>query len=114
MSLEIEPDHAELPVVDCSGCGACCLHMGFPSYVTASDGQAAEEPWLNMPDDLKAELLQQMESYVRPLSGELDGICCWYDAQLQRCKHHEHRPNVCRDFQIGSQDCLGWRDVYFR
>lgn len=86
--------------------------MGYPSYIQGDAGQPAEEHWVNMPGDLKAELLRFVASYAQPSDGELDGVCCWYDADQQRCKHHEHRPNVCRDFEVGSDDCLAWRDVY--
>ncbi|QDT12755.1 hypothetical protein K239x_47670 [Planctomycetes bacterium K23_9] len=86
--------------------------MGYPSYVVTDSGEATEEHWLTMPAKLKSELLEFMASYDEPSDGELDDVCCWYDASLQRCKHHQHRPNVCRDFEIGSQDCLGWRKVY--
>lgn len=86
--------------------------MGFPSYITGDDDQPAEETWLTMPAILKAELVSFMASYAQPTNGKLDGVCCWYDVEHKRCKHHEHRPNVCRDFQVGSPDCLAWRDAF--
>ncbi|NNE00887.1 MAG: hypothetical protein HKN47_26530 [Pirellulaceae bacterium] len=86
--------------------------MGYPSYVQGGEGRPAEKHWLSMPPDLKAELLAVMENYASPVEGELDGICCWYDQQNRTCKHHAHRPNVCRDFQVGGDDCLGWREHY--
>ena len=61
--------------------------------------------------DLKADLLAYMASYQKP-AGPLDGPCVWFDHDTRQCKHHEHRPRVCRDFQVGSKDCLAWRDHY--
>ncbi len=102
-----------LPIVaSCEGCGACCQHMGYPSYIRATECHAAEASWLNMPADLKMELLRFMASYDEPTTGALDGVCFWYDAANECCKHHEHRPNVCRDFEVGGTDCLAWRVQY--
>ncbi|MFK8114679.1 MAG: YkgJ family cysteine cluster protein [Rubripirellula sp.] len=102
-----------LPTInDCGDCGACCMHMGFPPYMGMSEGETPEEFWKVMPDDLKSELLAYMSSYSPPAEGELDGPCVWLDSSTKLCKHHEHRPRVCRDFQVGSQGCLEWRDAY--
>lgn len=39
-----------------------------------------------------------------------DGLpCCWLDPETKRCRWHEHRPQICRDFEPGSQACAGWR-----
>ena len=86
--------------------------MGFPSYVQATATQQAEAPWLSMPAELKAELVAFMRDYDPPADGTLDGACCWYDAENRVCRHHEHRPNVCRDFRVGSDDCVAWREHY--
>ncbi|MAI32512.1 MAG: hypothetical protein CMM07_12680 [Rhodopirellula sp.] len=112
----------ELPTIpDCDSCGICCLHMGYPSYVTtsaSSTNQTAplqdEQSWANMPDSLKQELLLYIENYQPPANGELDGPCVWYDAARRCCKHHEHRPQVCRDFSVGGKGCLEWRNHYRR
>ena len=72
----------------------------------------AEQHWVSMPADLKQELLDYMQHYESPADGELDGVCVWFDQEKRICKHHEHRPNVCRDFQVGSKDCLDWRKHY--
>ena len=102
-----------LPTVDsCDGCGACCMHMGYPSYQEGNDRQPPEEPWISLPDSLRHELLSFVATYQEPPEGQLDGPCIWFDIETRRCKHHEHRPNVCRDFKINSEDCLGWREHY--
>ena len=59
-----DPSSHSLNVVnDCDGCGACCLHMGYPSFITGSDTQAAEKHWLTMPEELRSELLEFIEAY---------------------------------------------------
>lgn len=35
--------------------------------------------------------------------------CLWYDAETRQCKHYEHRPEVCREFEMGGDDCLEMR-----
>ncbi|MEO1529055.1 MAG: YkgJ family cysteine cluster protein [Planctomycetota bacterium] len=98
-----------LPVVDCDGCGACCMHMGYPAYVLETAKHPAEENWLSLPADLKRELEKFIADYSSPAQGQLDGPCFWFDAETRRCKHHEHRPRVCRDFVVGCNQCLDWR-----
>ena len=98
-------------VSDCDGCGLCCLHMGYPSFVGADGVGEPETHWQRMPMELKTELLQYIDSYDVH-ENELDGPCFWYDPQRRVCKHHEHRPNVCRDFRVGGDVCRQWREYY--
>ncbi|TWU00803.1 YkgJ family cysteine cluster protein [Stieleria varia] len=120
-----------LPVTDCTGCGVCCLHMGHPTFNLEPDqlqavvagknvdagqmGQAARadlQRWLEMPVRLRDETLATILSYQPPADGELDGRCTWLDAKTNQCLHHEHRPQVCRDFEVGRSQCLAWRQSY--
>ena len=102
-----------LPTIDdCNGCGVCCFHMGYPSYVTGSETQPAEPHWVSLPEDLRVELEEYVATYQPPKDGELDGVCFWLDPKTRLCKHHEYRPNVCRDFPVGGSGCRGWRDHY--
>ena len=110
----------QLPTIsDCESCGICCLNMGYPSYVTTSQSDTDQEgsdineqAWVNMPSGLKQELLLYIQNYQTPPDGELDGPCVWYDTARRCCKHHEHRPQVCRDFSVGGKGCLEWRSHY--
>ena len=65
-----------------------------------------------MPADLKSTLLAYIDSYQPPPQGELDGPCIWLDRESGLCKHHQFRPQVCREFQTGGRGCLDWRAVY--
>lgn len=126
---------------DCRGCGVCCFHMGYPAFVRPSgpltweeieadprlrefakdartrqqllDGNPGEVFWHRLPEHLRAEL----ESFVANYSvrdRELAPPCFWLDMNTRRCKHHEHRPRVCRDFEIGSRGCREWRSHYHK
>ncbi len=89
------------PSVSCEGCGACCLHMSTPPFVDAEDLARVPKP-----------LLDSVYRYLdeRDKAGISDHHpCIWLDVETRRCRHHECRPNVCRDFDIGEEDCLAAR-----
>ena len=79
-------------------------------------GRPGESHWHQLPKDLKKAWLTHVENYKRPNYGDtldtFDGPCTWLDLETRMCKHHQHRPNVCRDFETGNPECLQWRDVY--
>ena len=118
-----------LPVLDCRACGVCCLHMGYPAFNFPVAEQLGEIPlansdsietvaerdrarWNNLPEDLKVGLREAIEDYRKPAAKELDGPCTWWNPETKLCRHHEHRPQVCRDFEVGSPGCLEWRRAY--
>lgn len=119
---------SELPVVDCNGCGVCCLHMGYPAFNLTveqlfdvgkvdlaelnSVAQADLGRWREMSRELQDGLLEQMRDYRPPTNSELDGPCSWLDPATRLCSHHEHRPQVCRDFRVGGAGCLQWRAAF--
>lgn len=127
----MEAESNQLKVLDCRGCGVCCLHMGYPAFnlslellqkmeeVPPGDlvelGPAAAADWVRwraMPSELRASLLQRMVAYSPPQEGELDSACIWLDLETRQCVNHEYRPQVCRDFETGSSACLEWRGHY--
>jgi len=58
------------------------------------------------------------ETYIRTQAAiergeyDQDGPCCWLDPETQQCRWHDFRPQVCRDFRIGSKDCARIRKQY--
>jgi len=104
----------ELPVVpdvSCDGCGACCMHMGFPPFFAMYEGEheAKSDPeWLA----LKAkhpELAAEARQGAVDNRGTQELPCIWLDPVTKRCLHYEHRPHVCREFELGSEACLEHR-----
>lgn len=79
-------------------------------------GRAGESHWHRLPEDLKQAWLANVAQYQRPPYGDtldtFDGPCTWLDLETRMCKHHQYRPNVCRDFETGNAECLQWRAVY--
>jgi Fe-S-cluster containining protein len=89
---------AELPIIPerlCHHCGACCRHMVQPPFILDEIDR--------LPLELKVEI-ENFRDYVR--SGVPDEFpCIWLDLGTMRCKHHEHRPDICRDYEMGGEDC---------
>ena len=88
-----------LPVVEnCDGCGVCCMGESVP-------------PFLDEIDFIPPELQQEVKQYAKLLAAVPypPGPCLWFDVTTRKCRHHEHRPNVCREFPIGEEDCLAYR-----
>jgi hypothetical protein len=101
-----------LPVVSCDGCGACCMHMHLPPQSVWADRVGELSPWA---EALPAEVLQELLAHYR--QAEADGWpeerpCVWLDLETKRCRHYEHRPAVCRDFEVGKAPCLQHRKAH--
>lgn len=79
----------------CAGCGKCCDTQGTPPF-TGFDGDSP-------PPELEWDIDEHTDRYDRGLP------CLWYDTELKRCKHYEHRPQVCRTFTPGEPACNSWR-----
>jgi Fe-S-cluster containining protein len=111
------------PVIDCSGCGACCSTQGtppgyaafFPLSSEAGDWgltPADNDHYRNAPQEAKDILRAYFDARHRDEVGDRYNEslpCLWYDEQTKGCRFYEHRPQVCREFEIGSHSCLGWR-----
>ncbi len=99
---------SKLPVVEsCHGCGVCCLQVGHPPYFWHQDrGHTVDEYWNSVPDELRKEVIDYVEQLKEPDFGT---PCIWYDVESRNCRHHEYRPRVCRDFEVGSIDCIRLR-----
>ena len=80
-------------------------------------GHPGEKYWHSMPDELRQQWQAFVDDYELPEYGDdpstFDGPCIWFDMESRQCKHHEHRPRICRDFETGNPECLEWR-VYYK
>lgn len=61
--------------------------------------------WLTLPEELVVEI----QDHVGRLGGDdtkdLGEVCIWFEPETKRCRHHEVRPQVCRDLEIGGKAC---------
>lgn len=95
-----------LPILDCNDCGACCLTMGHPRYFwNQSVGSDVDRIWIKLPAYLVREIEDHIESLVDDQS-DFGKPCIWFDPEKKNCRHHGHRPQVCRDLDVGSEACL--------
>jgi Fe-S-cluster containining protein len=58
----------------------------------------------------------EFDRRMRSASGEnkkeTKYLCLWLDRETGRCRHHEYRPDTCRDFEPGSEECGDARSRY--
>jgi len=85
----------------CHGCGVCCTHVEPPPFYGPNDPSFAR-----LPQHLKDEIDAYLKS---PLYLGKDIPCIWLDRGTGRCKNHEHRPDVCADFEVGDEPCREMR-----
>ena len=107
-----------LQTVDCSDCkGKCCRHMVAPPFTLMWNGYETLEPveechnwidyehWMAMPQSLKTEYRDR----AMARRGRDEESPCHWLTQSGRCANHEFRPDVCRDFEVGGEDCMETR-----
>ena len=91
------------PQCSCAGCGVCCMHMATPPFDTAEEAE--------LPDSVKADLAAVRESrrWQYLVNGTDYVPCGWFDMVSRQCRHYEHRPSVCREFEVGGTYCVNLR-----
>lgn len=106
----------------CDHCAACCVEQGSPpGYLWVFDLDTAGRSQFVGPEDcdrlgkLSAGAVADLAKHqLAVVTGQapLDGLCVWLDPDTLRCRWYEHRPQVCRDHQVGGESCLNWRKRY--
>ena len=81
----------------CDECGVCC--MGVNPIFT-------EDEFVTIPMHLRVMLNVYMDS---PRYSDGGNPCPWLDLCNGRCRHHEWRPDVCREFEVGGESCMRMR-----
>ena len=93
------PRPAPRAVTSCDGCGVCCREQNIPPYLDEIDF---------IPLALQREVID-----ARKREAELAGQpCLWWDPATGKCRHHEHRPNICREYEVGGELCLETRERF--
>jgi Fe-S-cluster containining protein len=92
--------------------------MGHPTFLRAMGALPAEQAWVDLPEHLKRELDEYLaRRRLRWLAGKLEmdsdygEPCIWLEPD-GTCRHYDHRPLVCRDFEVGGEDCLRFRSEH--
>lgn len=83
--------------IHCDNCAACCCQMevllltdtGVPEHLIATDA------W-------DAPMMARLE----------DGWCAALERQTLRCSIYDRRPWVCRELEMGGDDCVAARQAF--
>lgn len=83
------------------------MHLTLPPFDSYDDDDCDFE---TLPTELQQELVEAFDR-IFPESGERipgsTGVpCMWLDMETKTCRHYEHRPCCCREFQPGNEICL--------
>ena len=114
---------SDLPIIDsCGDCGACCMEQQSPpGYAMLLSSPELMDDAEMFADDvarlrnLPAEAMKELRDYLKDLlggRGRPDDFCIWLDRSTKQCRFHEHRPMICRDMEVGGENCRGWRRSY--
>lgn len=88
------------PRYECDGCGACC--RTFSIFASRSD--AEREPRIAGESLLLPEHVEGPGYAYRLFPLPFLEACCFLD-DADRCEIYETRPEVCRAFDAGSEQC---------
>ncbi len=102
-SYRVELDVID-PSITCTDCGACCLHMGYPPFISI-DGE--DEDW----DALTGEMQEEIRDAQFDNRGDRELPCIWFDFDKRQCKHYDLRPDICEAFPVGGEGCLRHRET---
>ena len=86
--------------ITCDNCGVCCTSVGCPPFI--------DEEVNRLPNQLQQQVIEL--GYKSQASNK--SACYWFDTSTKKCMHHEHRPQICRDFEMGGAICIMQRKFY--
>ena len=104
--------------INCTDCGVCCMEQGSPpGYVYIHNGGVdwPDEEDVERFNQLPTKARVEIKKYADRLKSQpprSDGPCIWLDRESKQCRYYEHRPNICRDLDVGSEGCRFWRSSY--
>jgi Fe-S-cluster containining protein len=85
---------------ECDLCGGCC--RTFPIFASESD--ARREPRIALEGKELAPHLQTPDWKLQLYPLPFHETCCFLETD-NRCTIYETRPDVCRRFEAGSEQC---------
>ena len=88
--MEISAAKAVEPAIHCETCKACCCRLEV----------------ILMGEDAPPERFVETDRWGGQVMARLDdGFCAALDRSTRRCTIYAQRPGVCRDFDMGGDDC---------
>lgn len=100
---------------NCEGCSACCERIGCPPFlldlssgtpqpVGGDDSLADQQRLRDAPPHARAAYFSS--------HGSINCRCAWLDFENNRCRFYEHRPDICRNFEVGGNWCSQSRALH--
>ncbi|AXY01133.1 YkgJ family cysteine cluster protein [Vibrio alfacsensis] len=83
--------------VSCSNCQACCCRL----EVMIISGTGVPDKFIKR-DQYGGETMLRLD----------DGWCAALDRDSLMCSIYENRPWICREFEMGSGECMDERDKF--
>jgi Fe-S-cluster containining protein len=94
--MTIKVKNIPIAEVTCSNCQACCCSL---EVMIISD-TGVPQRYINV-DEYGSETMLQLD----------DGKCVAMDRNTFMCTIYENRPWVCREFEMGSYECITERSI---
>ena len=92
--MTIEIKNITEPEVTCANCQACCCRL---EVMIITDTGVPEEHIAY--DECGGETMKRLD----------DGWCSAVDRETLMCTIYENRPWICREFEMGSFECIDQR-----
>ncbi len=92
--MTIEVKNVTEPEVTCANCQACCCRL---EVMILTDTGVPDE--FVAVDEWGGETMLRLD----------DGWCAALDRETLMCTIYEHRPWICREFEMGSYECIAER-----
>lgn len=89
-------------IIPCTDCGACCAMMESPPFIGRTDPE-----YIALPDAVRADYDERITK--RAATGWPPDVPCFWLTSEKRCMYYEHRPEICRELELGSEGCQSWR-----
>ncbi|WP_083928614.1 YkgJ family cysteine cluster protein [Salinimonas chungwhensis] len=95
--MNIPVKQASASTISCSNCKACCCRL---EVLVISDTGVPEE-FIKI-DQYGGETMKRLN----------DGWCAALDRETFMCTIYENRPWICREFEMGSYECIDERMAF--
>lgn len=95
--MTVDPTNRPVPEVSCTNCEACCcrLEVLLISNTGVPDHFIEIDEWGGM-------RMARLD----------DGWCAALDRSTMKCLIYRQRPQICRDFAMGGDECVAERTAH--
>ena len=84
------------------------MHMAVPPY-DEDEIAHLKEHHPEVHEDHSRGVTTRVFQFSMTQSDEVP--CFFFDTIHRTCRHHDHRPDICRQFEVGGESCLDMRST---